>query len=169
MASSKSRASKGSIVKVRVLLKSRRFKISLSSSSTGTRSASSNTASGKMGFIPWLYRMESISVSLLPGIPKMATTSPNGFAADFGQTVIFTSTFSPSLAPFRFSFGTRISNPLRLLSGMSNAVLSPNWIVPTNCTRSLSLISTTAPSSLLGPDLNMRTFTLSPFSACPIF
>ena len=103
MASSKSFASNGSIVKVRVFRKSVRFGISLAMSCTlflSISSASFSTATGKSISNPFSSTIDSISALLFPFCPITFTISPPGFSFAPSQPVIRTCILSPA---FRFS------------------------------------------------------------------
>ena len=109
-ASSKSLASLGSMVHVHTSRKSSRRRISCSVMPGSIFSAASSTAFGYLYGKPYWARMACISTLLSPSLPNTSMTSPTIFFESFdGHCVIFTTAFSPSLPPFSFFLGMRMS------------------------------------------------------------
>ncbi len=121
MASSKSLASTGSIVMVRVSRKSLRFCISSFDILSGKPSASSKTFCSNSVLNPNSATMACISVLCSPALPNILTTLPYGLGVLSGQSIRSTNTLSPSLALFISSMDTKKSTCTLLLSGMTKA------------------------------------------------
>ncbi|EJX02535.1 hypothetical protein EVA_09359 [gut metagenome] len=167
-ASSKSLASLGSIVNVVMPLKSSRPFISSADISSGIFSAAFSTDSGYLYGRSNSASMACISASFCPAVPSMSMTSPSGFLASSGHSMILTIALSPFLPPFSLSFGMNISLAKVLFSVIRNAKPFATCNLPTNVRSLLSMISTTSPSGSAPLRLaNSCTFTLSPSMACP--
>ena len=103
IASSKSFADTGSIVKVVRSRKSILFFISLSGIISGISFNSANTCSGKTRGNPYCLITLNISTSGSPAFPNTSVTSPIGSFCNslFPQFMIFRTTFSPGFASFK--------------------------------------------------------------------
>ena len=76
--------------------------------------------------------MACISTLLSPSLPSTSMTSPTMFFESFvGHCVIFTTAFSPSLPPFNFFFGIRMSCTKMLPSVMRKAKSFSTFNLPT--------------------------------------
>ena len=165
MASSKSLASAGSIVNVVTSRKSRRPSISFFVGALifeASFSASAGKSSGKS----YSASIDCISTLLSPGFPSRFTTRPTGLFIWSGQSVISTTAFSPSSAPFRSLRGMKMSTTILRLSQTRKANFSIFCMRPTKRVLALCSISTTCPSGLCILRCgNISTFTVSPCSA----
>ena len=97
------------MVKVKTSRISLLFAISSAFIEVSSLLAYSSTSSGKSCGRPYWARIECISVSCSPGIPRVRKTVPKGESALSGQSSMRTSTFSPSFASPIFLRGTKIS------------------------------------------------------------
>jgi hypothetical protein len=106
MASSKSLASSGSMVKVFFLRRSRRRAISSSGISSGMASASRSTSFGKRYSIPWFRAMARLATRGSLAAPRTSRMRPSGAAFGSVKESMETSTLSPCFAPLNASSGT---------------------------------------------------------------
>ena len=164
MASSKSLASTGSMVKVSI---SRQSFLFLNSSleivsdkfSAAFKTASSNT-SGK----PLSINSSFIAISFISDACNILTTSPSGFLSALSHFTIFTTTLLPSTAPFNFSVGIKKSGIDFSVAGTKNAFVLPFCILPIKvvCFLSTTLVIFPSDLRLLPPSLFICTLTVSP-------
>ncbi len=102
-----------------------------------------------------------------PALPRMSITSPRGFLASSGHSVIFTTALSPSAPPLSLFLGMKMSKPRNLESVLRNVTVLSTWRVPMNDCSFRSMISTTSASASF-PGRLAATFTRtrSPLRAC---
>ena len=111
-------------------------------------SASFSAFFGKERGKSYSAKIDCISTSLSPGIPRILTISPKGFFDFSGQSVIFAIAFSPFFTPFKLFLEIKISMGTELLSGTRNAKFLETSTIPTNCSFARLMISVICPSGL---------------------
>ena len=149
MASSKSLASKGSIVNVSTSLKSFRLAISSCVISGEIPTASCSTSVGNESGNPYSAKIAFISVLFSPCLPNTSLITPTGFFAPAGQSTILAKALSPFLAPFKSVNGIKISCNILRSSGIKKAKCCDSFKIPVNSIFARLIISTTSPSFLL--------------------
>ena len=83
-------------------------------------SAYFKTLSGNSSGSPFFLIIVKISIPLSPFLPRISITTPSGFLLSAGYFVIFTTTTSPSCAPFLSLFGIYISLEILVSSDITN-------------------------------------------------
>ena len=155
------------MVQVKTLRKSSRRAISSSVMPGSIFLAASSTCFGYLYGRPYCASMACISTLLSPSLPSTSMTSPTMFFDSFdGHCVIFTTAFSPSLPPFSFFFGIRMSCTKMLPSVMRKAKSFSTFSLPTAWSVLWLRISVTIASLMWFCRRAIRaTFTRSPFRA----
>ncbi len=167
MASSKSLASTGSIVMVKISRISFLAFISSAEIVSGIRAATSSASSENCNGNPFSSNISFIAASLVFSASSTLTTSPTGRLPFCSHSVILTTTLSPSAAPFMLWTGMKISGMGLSISAMKKP--KPLFICrwPINSLRLRCNTSFTTPCILL-PALRisfMATRTVSPCRA----
>ena len=166
-ASSKSFASRGSMVKVIASRISFRLATSSGVIPASILSAAFTTFSGYRYGRPNSARIACISASLFPVSPRMSTTSPIGELLSSCHSIMRTIALSPLFPPLSLFLGMKISVARNLLSVSRVAKYLSTCRVPINTWSFFSIISiTSASGSWPRRWALMCTFTLSPFRAC---